>query len=81
MGKLYCKNKYFLVLDLKFFRIPFLEENFVSWLNRVPLSVKVNFSLPRGYGEKRLLRRALLQLGVSEALAFSHKQGLIIFFF
>uniref|UniRef100_A0A915EDN0 Asparagine synthetase domain-containing protein n=1 Tax=Ditylenchus dipsaci TaxID=166011 RepID=A0A915EDN0_9BILA len=55
---------------------PFLEEDFVEWLNQVPLSFKVDFSLPRGYGEKRLLRRALLQLNVPLDLAHSPKQAM-----
>ncbi|KAI1726784.1 aminotransferase class I and II domain-containing protein [Ditylenchus destructor] len=55
---------------------PFLEESFVEWLNNVPISVKVDFSLPRGYGEKRLLRRVLLSLGVPPEIASSPKQAM-----
>lgn len=58
------------------FRAPFLEEDFVSWLNCVPISIKVDFTLSRGFGEKRLLRRALLRMGVPPEIAASPKQAM-----
>lgn len=59
-----------------FLRAPFLEENFVEWLNTVPISLKVDFLLPRGYGEKLLLRKALLYLGAPKEVASSPKQAM-----
>ena len=53
-----------------------MEEDFVEWLNNVPISVKVDFTLPRGYGEKRLLRRVLLSLGVPPEIVSSPKQAM-----
>nr|VZI13178.1 unnamed protein product [Spirometra erinaceieuropaei] len=50
-------------------RFPFLDEAVVSFLSALPVSEKADFSLPRGQGEKRLLRLAALQLGLSCASA------------
>lgn len=53
-----------------------MEESFVKWLNEVPLSLKVDYSLPRGYGEKRLLRIVLLQQNVPDELAAQPKRAM-----
>lgn len=47
-------------------RLPFLDENFVSWLNSVEPGWKFNLSFPRGLGEKLLLRLALYHLGLKQ---------------
>lgn len=61
------------MLDL---RAPFLDEEFVRWLSDVPLQVKVDYSQPRGIGEKRLLRVALAQMGVLESLYSAPKRAM-----
>lgn len=48
----------------------------MEWLNSIPLSLKVDYSLPRGYGEKRLLRVALVQQGVPDDLAAQPKNAM-----
>ncbi|KAJ8417542.1 hypothetical protein AAFF_G00223850 [Aldrovandia affinis] len=45
-------------------RFPFLDEDVVSFLNRLPVWEKAALSLPRGVGEKVLLRRAARALGL-----------------
>ncbi|XP_004601444.2 asparagine synthetase domain-containing protein 1 [Sorex araneus] len=46
-------------------RFPFLDEDVVSFLNSQPIWVKANLTLPRGLGEKLLLRLAALELGLT----------------
>ncbi|XP_004701783.1 asparagine synthetase domain-containing protein 1 [Echinops telfairi] len=46
-------------------RFPFLDENVVSFLNSLPIWEKANLTLPRGIGEKLLLRLAAMQLGLT----------------
>ncbi|XP_055967770.1 asparagine synthetase domain-containing protein 1 [Sorex fumeus] len=46
-------------------RFPFLDENVVSFLNSQPIWVKANLTLPRGLGEKLLLRLAAMELGLT----------------
>ena len=55
------KNKNF------YFRFPFLDEDLVSFLNKLPIFEKVNLNLPRGIGEKLLLRSAAYSLGLKSA--------------
>ena len=43
---------------------PFLDEAFVSFVNELPVQCKVDFTLPRGEGEKLILRRVAEQLGL-----------------
>ncbi|GFU29711.1 asparagine synthetase domain-containing protein 1 [Trichonephila clavipes] len=50
-------------------RYPFLDENVVSFLNDVPIWLKMNMKFPRGIGEKLLLRLLAFKLGLSEASA------------
>ncbi|XP_071500418.1 asparagine synthetase domain-containing protein 1-like [Diadema antillarum] len=45
-------------------RYPYLDENVVSYLNSLPIWLKADLSLPRGVGEKLLLRVAAQQLGL-----------------
>ncbi|XP_051009732.1 asparagine synthetase domain-containing protein 1 [Acomys russatus] len=45
-------------------RFPFLDENVVSFLNSLPVWEKVDLSLPRGIGEKLILRLAAMELGL-----------------
>ncbi|CAI2350772.1 unnamed protein product [Caenorhabditis sp. 36 PRJEB53466] len=42
---------------------PLLEDSVVSWLNSLPVDAKWDLSLPRGVGEKLLLRAAVKMLG------------------
>ncbi|XP_062944593.1 asparagine synthetase domain-containing protein 1 [Cynocephalus volans] len=46
-------------------RFPFLDENVVSFLNSLPIWEKANLTLPRGVGEKLILRLAAVELGLT----------------
>ncbi|XP_078408013.1 asparagine synthetase domain-containing protein 1 [Cetorhinus maximus] len=46
-------------------RFPFLDEEVVSFLNALPVWEKADLTLPRGIGEKLLLRLAAKQLGLT----------------
>lgn len=46
-------------------RFPFLDENVVSFLNSLPIWEKTNLTLPRGIGEKLILRLAAMELGLT----------------
>ncbi|NXS95775.1 ASND1 protein, partial [Jacana jacana] len=46
-------------------RFPFLDEDVVSFLNSLPISEKADLTLPRGVGEKLLLRLAARELGLT----------------
>lgn len=48
-------------------RFPFLDRDVVNFLNRVPIWMKVNPHLPRGIGDKMLLRTLAASLGLNEA--------------
>ncbi|KAM5152428.1 asparagine synthetase domain-containing protein 1 isoform 3-T3 [Mantella aurantiaca] len=48
-------------------RFPFLDENVVSFLNSLPISDKVDLTLPRGLGEKLILRMAAVSLGLGNS--------------
>ncbi|KAM6178389.1 asparagine synthetase domain-containing protein 1 [Rhynchocyon petersi] len=48
-------------------RFPFLDENVVSFLNSLPIWEKANLTLPRGIGEKLLLRLAAMELGLKSS--------------
>ncbi|CAH1788335.1 unnamed protein product [Owenia fusiformis] len=48
-------------------RFPFLDENVVSFLNKLPVWKKANLHLPRGLGEKFLLRLSALKVGLSDS--------------
>ncbi|KAI4901208.1 hypothetical protein NFI96_031324 [Prochilodus magdalenae] len=45
-------------------RFPYLDEDVVSFLNSLPVWEKADLSLPRGIGEKLLLRLAAVELGL-----------------
>nr|NP_001344043.2 asparagine synthetase domain-containing protein 1 [Canis lupus familiaris] len=46
-------------------RFPFLDENVVSFLNSLPVWKKADLTLPRGIGEKLILRLAAVELGLT----------------
>lgn len=48
-------------------RFPFLDEEVVSFLNSLPVWEKTNLALPRGIGEKLLLRLAAAELGLTSS--------------
>jgi len=50
-------------------RFPFLDENFVNYLTGLELEDKVDLDLPRGVGEKLVLRLAAWRLGLRGAAA------------
>lgn len=45
-------------------RFPFLDENFVNYVCELPTLLKCNLNLPRGVGEKLVLRLAAHKLGL-----------------
>ncbi|XP_041357179.1 asparagine synthetase domain-containing protein 1-like isoform X2 [Gigantopelta aegis] len=45
-------------------RIPFLDEHVVSYLGSLPMHLKADLRLPRGLGEKLVLRLAAYELGL-----------------
>ncbi|NXI41379.1 ASND1 protein, partial [Galbula dea] len=46
-------------------RFPFLDEDVVSFLNSLPISAKADLTLPRGLGEKLILRLAAKEFGLT----------------
>ncbi|XP_009888433.1 PREDICTED: asparagine synthetase domain-containing protein 1 [Charadrius vociferus] len=46
-------------------RFPFLDEDVVSFLNSLPILEKADLTLPRGVGEKLILRLAAKELGLT----------------
>uniref|UniRef100_A0A1A7WPW6 Asparagine synthetase domain-containing protein 1 n=1 Tax=Iconisemion striatum TaxID=60296 RepID=A0A1A7WPW6_9TELE len=48
-------------------RFPYLDEDVVSLLNSLPVWEKADLSLPRGVGEKLLLRLVAKELGLSQS--------------
>uniref|UniRef100_A0A8B9PDW2 Asparagine synthetase domain-containing protein 1 n=1 Tax=Apteryx owenii TaxID=8824 RepID=A0A8B9PDW2_APTOW len=46
-------------------RFPFLDEDVVSFLNSLPISEKADLTLPRGIGEKLILRLAAVEFGLT----------------
>ncbi|CAL8081527.1 unnamed protein product [Calicophoron daubneyi] len=48
-------------------RYPYLDERVVEFLSQLPLSLKADLSLPRGIGEKKLLRQVAVNLGLDQA--------------
>lgn len=57
-------------------RIPYLDEQLVSYLLALPLWQIVDYSQARGVGEKRLLRMAAKQIGFSKVV-YSKKKAAI----
>jgi asparagine synthetase B (glutamine-hydrolysing) len=51
-------------------RYPYLDENVVAFLNSLPMWQKAYLSLPRGIGDKLLLRLCAYQLGLDACAAF-----------
>jgi asparagine synthetase B (glutamine-hydrolysing) len=47
-------------------RYPFLDENVVRYLNSLPIGDKCDLRLPRGLGEKLLLRGVAYTLGLGK---------------
>uniref|UniRef100_T1JEG1 Glutamine amidotransferase type-2 domain-containing protein n=1 Tax=Strigamia maritima TaxID=126957 RepID=T1JEG1_STRMM len=54
-------------------RFPFLDENVIEFLNGLPIWFKANLNLPRGSGEKLLLRCASRVLGFDRVSSFAKK--------
>jgi asparagine synthetase B (glutamine-hydrolysing) len=54
-------------------RYPFLEEDVISFLNSIPISIKCDLTLPRGEGEKKLLRQLAQRLGLHRVSQFEKR--------
>lgn len=61
MAEYYGNDVHELIFVLRF---PYLDEDVVSFLNTLPVWEKADLSLPRGFGEKLLLRLAAVELGL-----------------
>ncbi|KAF5405217.1 Asparagine synthetase domain-containing protein 1 [Paragonimus heterotremus] len=48
-------------------RFPYLDERVVDFLRDLPLHLKADLSLPRGVGDKLLLRQLAIRLGLAKA--------------
>lgn len=46
-------------------RHPFLDEDFIQFVSKLPLSSVCNLTLPDGVGDKQILRNAAISLGLS----------------
>lgn len=57
-------------------RFPFLDESVVAWMTAIPLDLRFNLLLPRGEGEKELLRKLAIWLGFPQSLAFTPKRAI-----
>lgn len=57
-------------------RFPFLDEDFVEWLCKLPLRIKCDLTLPKGQGDKRIFRLMALFLGFSVDIAFRPKKAM-----
>uniref|UniRef100_A0AC35GII6 Asparagine synthetase domain-containing protein n=1 Tax=Panagrolaimus sp. PS1159 TaxID=55785 RepID=A0AC35GII6_9BILA len=55
---------------------PFIDEDIIRFVNLLPIQLKVDFSLPRGIGEKIILREALKELGTPETLYTAPKKAM-----
>ncbi|XP_063412900.1 asparagine synthetase domain-containing protein 1-like isoform X2 [Mytilus trossulus] len=51
-------------------RFPFIDENVVNYLQKLPIQYKADLSLPRGVGEKLLLRLCAMKLGLVKTATF-----------
>ncbi|KJH42632.1 asparagine synthase [Dictyocaulus viviparus] len=51
------------VMLMRKLRAPFLHDSFVAWANTLPMELKCDLTLPRGIGEKLIVRQVLAQLG------------------
>jgi asparagine synthetase B (glutamine-hydrolysing) len=81
LGRLWCRNlgrDDRLISDSgREVRHPFLDEDLVRFVTRLPLVERVcDLSLPDGVGDKQLLRRAALSLGLSEEAAQRPKRAI-----
>ena len=47
-------------------RYPFLDERVIGFLSSLPLEAKMNLSLPRGVGDKLILRALAFSLGLAK---------------
>nr|CDJ95356.1 Asparagine synthase domain containing protein [Haemonchus contortus] len=67
LSRLGCRNggrdaRVAVVLN-KELRAPFLHDDFVAWVNTLPAHLKWDLALPRGVGEKMIIRQVLASFG------------------
>ena len=54
-------------------RYPYLDENVVSFLNSLPTNIKCDLKLPKGEGDKRLLRLIAKRIGLKECCKYEKR--------
>ncbi|KAG5443069.1 Asparagine synthetase domain-containing protein 1 [Clonorchis sinensis] len=54
-------------------RFPYLDERIIQFLRPLPVHFKADLTLPRGVGEKRLLRQVAYNLGLLQASTLSKR--------
>ena len=52
--------------DIRQVRFPYLDEALIDYLCKVPINIKANPNLPKGEGDKWLLRQLAKQLGLEK---------------
>ncbi|CAG2218534.1 SPSB3 [Mytilus edulis] len=65
------RGKFIIITDHgKESRFPFIDENVVNYLQKLPIQYKADLSLPRGVGEKLLLRLCAMKVGLVKTATF-----------
>lgn len=61
------RSKWAPLFNIRSCSFPYLDEEVVSFLNSLPVWQKADLTLPRGVGEKLLLRLAARRLGLGQS--------------
>uniref|UniRef100_A0A6G3MJR4 Asparagine synthetase domain-containing protein 1 (Trinotate prediction) n=1 Tax=Henneguya salminicola TaxID=69463 RepID=A0A6G3MJR4_HENSL len=57
-------------------RFPYLDDEFLRFCFEIPMKFKIDFSFPRGVGNKYILRKSAQFYGLSEDICFKCKKAL-----
>jgi len=57
-------------------RYPFLDESVLAYFMKLPLGCKMDFNMPRGRGDKILLRTILSHMGFSDEVVYLPKRAI-----